>query len=175
MRVKLDVGATIDTLNRDELRAELEKYRAEGDAQAQGAMRGIKYFRLPRLYATPANGTIVLGEAWSALGTGQPYTGQSAGPNEGYVWSIRRLACNGLGTGATPDELNIYRSGHSSDPVWQLNGNNWAYTFGRTEMVLLGGEKLIAQSVGSMTGTGQVTLTGDAIEVPAEMMGKLVL
>lgn len=170
MKARFDIGAEVDTLTRGELREELARYRAEADAQAQGAMRGIKYFRLPRLYATPASGTVILGEAWA----GQPYTGQLLGPNEGYIWSVRRLACNGLGTGNSPDLLNIYRNGHSTDPVWQLNGNSWAYTFGKTEMILLPGERLIAASLGSMTATVQVTLTGDAIEVPAQMIGKLV-
>ena len=125
---------------------------------------------------TPASGTVVLGEAWSANGTVQLYSGQVMGPNEGYVWSIRHLACNGLATGGSPDELNIYWNGHmgGQQPVWQLNGNNFAYTFGRGEMVLRGGEKLIAQSVGSMTSTNQVTLYGSAIEVPSELIGKLV-
>lgn len=177
MRVKLDIGAEVDFLTRDELRGELDKYRAEQDAREQGAVRGIKYMRIPRLYATPASGTVRLGEAWSANGTVQTYTGQIAGPNEGYIWSIRHLACNGLGTGSSPDELNIYNTGFmgGQEPVWQLNGNNFGYTFGRAEMVLLGGERLIAQSVGSMTSTNQVMLYGAAIEVPSEMLGKLVL
>jgi hypothetical protein len=135
------------------------------------ALEGIKYFRLPRLYATPAAGTVVLGEAWS----GQSYTGQRTGPNESYVWSIRRLACNGLGTGNSPDILNIYRNGFSSDPVWQLNGNNWGYSFGPTELLLYPGERLIAHSLGSLVSTAQITLSGDAIEVPQAMIGKLVI
>jgi hypothetical protein len=139
--------------------------------QERDAVEGIKYFRLPVLYATPASGTVVLGESWA----GQPYTGQVTGPASGYVWSIRRLSCNGLGTGTSPDILNIYRNGHSQPPVWQLNGNNWGYSFGPTELLLLPGEKLIAASLGSLTSTVQISLAGDAIEVPQAMIGKLVL
>ena len=169
-KVRIDVGAEIDTLTKGELDDSLRQYRQQGDAAAQGAVRGIKYFRLPRLYATPASGTVVLGEAWA----GQSYTDQFLGPNEGYVWAIRRLACNGLNTGQSPDLLNIYRNGWHSDPVWQLNGNNFCYTFGNPDMILLAGERLIARSVGSMVSTAQITVTGDAIEVPSEMIGKLV-
>lgn len=135
------------------------------------AMTGIKYFRLPRLYATPASGTVRLGESWA----GQPYTGQSISPAQGFVWSIRRLTANGLGTGTSPDILNIYRNGIQSDPVWQLNGNNWGYSFGPTEMLLFPGEKLLAQSLGSLVATAQITLTGDALEVPQAMIGKLAV
>ena len=145
--------------------------RQEREQTQKDTYSGVKYFRLPRLYATPASGTVVLGEAWS----GQNYTGQIIGPNSGYVWSIRRLTANGLGTGTSPDILNIYRNDTSADPMWQLNGNNWGYTFGPTEMLLFPGEKLIAKSLGSMSSTVQITLSGDALEVPQEQLGKLVL
>jgi hypothetical protein len=140
-------------------------------AENRAALEGIKYFRLPTLYATPASGTVVLGQSWA----GQSYTGQIIKPNEGFVWSIRRLSANGLGTGNSPDILNIYRNGTGVAPVWQLNGNNWGYSFGPTELMLLPGEQLVAASVGSLTATVQITLTGDAIEVPFAMVGKLVL
>ena len=169
-KVKLDIGATIDTLSKDELDDSLATYRQQGDAYEQAAVRGIKYFRLPRLYATPASGTVLLGEAWA----GQSYTDQYIGPNEGYVWSIRRIAVNGLATGQSPDLLNLSRNGIRTDPVWQLNGNNWSYTFGKAEMVLLAGERLIGYSSGSLISTNQITITGDAVEVPSQMIGKLV-
>ena len=145
----------------------LAENRAE---ENRAALEGIKYFRMPTMYATPASGTVVLGQSWS----GQNYTGQIIKPNEGFVWSIRRLSCNGLGTGTTPDILNIYRNGTGVAPCWQLNGNNWGYSFGPTELLLMPGEKLIAASLGSLVATVQVTLTGDAIEVPFAMIGKLV-
>jgi hypothetical protein len=157
---------------REEAQQILDAALAENRAEEnRAALEGIKYFRLPTLYATPASGTVVLGQSWS----GQSYTGQIIGPNQGFVWSIRRLSANGLGTGTSPDILNIYRNGTGVAPCWQLNGNNWGYSFGPTEMLLLPGENLIAASLGSLVATVQVTLTGDAIEVPQAMIGKLVL
>ena len=169
-KVKLDVGATVDFLNKDELDGVLKKYHEQAELAERAKLSGIKWMRLPRLYATPASGTVLLGEAWP----GNSYTDQLVGPNQGYVWAIRRLACNGLGTGASPDLLNIYRNGHTSDPIWQLNGNSFAYTFGKGEFLLYPDERLIARSVGSMTSTAQVTLTGDLVQVPSEMIGKLL-
>lgn len=145
----------------------LAEHRAE---ENRAALEGIKYFRLPTLYATPASGTVVLGQSWA----GQAYTGQIIQPNQGFVWSIRRLSANGLGTGNSPDLLNIYRNGTQGAPVWQLNGNNWGYSFGLTELLLLPGESLVAASLGSLVATVQISLTGDAIEVPQAMIGKLV-
>ena len=158
----------VKPLTRDEL---AEVLREDRQAVEAARLEGIKYFRLPTLYATPSSGTVVLGQSWS----GQSYTGQIIGPNEGYVWSIRRLSANGLGTGTSPDILNVYRNGTGVAPVWQLNGNNWGYSFGPTEMLLLPGENLVGMSLGSLVSTQQVTLTGDAIEVPQAMIGKLVV
>lgn len=174
-KVRLDIGAEVDFLTKGELDDSLEK---QDERRAKAAERerlsGVKYFRLPRLFATPASGTVVLGQAWSANGTSQVYTDQICGPNQGYVWSIRRISVTGLGTGNSPDLLNIYRNDITFDPVWQLNGNSFAYTFSRGELMLLPGEKLVASSLGSMTATTQVVLSGEAVEVPAELIGKLV-
>ena len=163
-KVKLDIGATIDTLSKSELDDSLAKYRQQADAYSQGAMRGFKYIRMGRLYATPTTGTVV-------IGTGYP----NMAPDSGYVWSVRRLSATGLGTGNAPDILNIYRNETNTDPVWQLNGNNWCYTFGKSEFLLLSGEFLMAKSLGSMTSTSQITLSADVVEVPAEMIGKLIV
>lgn len=173
-KVKLDVGATIDFLNKDELDGIMGKYHREAQEIERAKLTGIKWMRLPRLYATPASGTVVLGEVWSANGTAQPYTDQIAGPNQGYVWSVRRLSVSGLGTGNSPDLLNIYRNGVRADPVWQLNGNSFAYTFGKGEFLLYPDERVIAASVGSMVSTTQIVLSGDLVQVPAEMTGKLL-
>ena len=170
-KVKLDVGATIDFLNKDELMDALAQHRQEADVQEQEYIKGLKYIRLPRLYATPASGTVRLGESWS----GNNYSDQIISPNSGYVWSIRRLVVTGLGTGTSPDIINFYRNGIGAGIVlWQLNGNSFGETFGKTEMILLPGDKLVAQSVGSMTSTNQVTITGDAVAVPSVMIGKLI-
>src|SRR5271154_6344338 len=122
-KVKLDVGATVDFLNKDELDGIMGKYHREAQEIERTKLAGLKYMRLPRLFATPASGTVALGEAWDANGTAQLYTDQRLGPSSGYVWSIRRLAVSGLGTGTSPDLLSIYRNSKNFDPIWQLNGN----------------------------------------------------
>ena len=153
--------ADIKPLTKDEL---TEVLKANREQQEIDAVKGIKYIRLPTLRGTPVNGTV-------ALGT----TGEFRGPHAGYLWSIRRLSVSGLGTGTSPDILNIYRTGTGVPPFWQLNGNNWGYSFGPAEMILLPGENLVAASLGSMVSTTQVILAGDAVELPQEMFGKMVI
>lgn len=158
----LNIGETLDMVNKQELHDTLLDAQAVFlERQEAAAVRGIKYFRLPFMYATPSGSAVTLG-----------LTQPTAGPAQGFAWSIRRLAAGGLTTGGSPDVLNIYRNGTATPVVWQLNGNNFAYTFGKMELILLPGETLIANGT-AITATGQITLSGDAVEVPAEMLGKL--
>jgi hypothetical protein len=158
-KVKLDFGAEVDFLDKGELDDSLSRYFSR---QESAKLQGIKYFRLPMLIGS------VSGNAFSIGGTGP----QQCGPGQGYAWSIRRLLINGLTAGTTPDVANFYRH-PNPQPLWQLNGNNFGQTFGRLELLFLPGEYLVVKSVGTIAATGQIMITGDAVEVPAEMIGKL--
>jgi hypothetical protein len=160
VRTELQIGAQLETLTRGELSSELAAQTQEIYRQQA---RGCKYMRL-----APAQATIA-SNAFSLDGTQT----SGLGPREGFVWTIRRLAVAGLTAGTTPDVVNIYRNSPTGLPVWQLNGNNWGTTFGKCELLLLGGETLSIASLGTIAATGKVTLTGDLLEVPAEEIFKL--
>lgn len=121
-----------------------------------------KHLRLPELYGTPASSAV-------SIGTTTP----EVGPESGYAWSIRRLVIDGMTSGATPDVINIYRNSTGTAPLWQFNGNNFGYTFGRLELVLKDGDVLVAASVGTFAATGRIRISGELIEVPAEQLFKL--
>lgn len=161
-KVKLDFGAELDVLTKGELDQSLA---GQPDALVRSWTRGIKHIRLPRLRGQASGGALT-------LGIEQP----QSGPDMGFAWSIQRLTVTGLTTGAgsgTPDIINLLRSGTGGDLLWQLNGDNLAYTFGKGQITLYGGDTLVAVSVGTFAATGVITLSGEAWEVPAEMMGKL--
>ena len=164
MKTKLELGAQLDTLNRGELRDELATQSQEIYRQFA---RGVKYLRFGP-YATT-----IASAAFSFDGSS---AGQNAqlGPREGFVWSVRRLVVTGLGTGTTPDVVNIYRGNPSGIPVWQLNGNSFGTTFGKGELLLMPGEVLSFANSGSVTATGQVTFSGDVLECAAEEIFKIV-
>jgi hypothetical protein len=159
-KVKLDFGAEVDFLDKGQLDDSLAHYFNE---QQSAALAGIKYFRLPRIVGTVASSAVTIGQTGSI----------QCGPGQGYCWSIRRLIVNGLQSGSSPDIINFYRNDVGNEPLWQLNGNSFGQTFGRLELLLLPGEYLVAQNVGTINATGQIRVTGDAIEVPAELLGKL--
>lgn len=157
-RFTLDFGMEVDMLTKDELDDSL---RAHGDALVQGAVEGIKWRRLPRLYGTASGGVLTLG------------TDTPVGPDQGYAWSLRRLYIDGLTGGSTPDVVQLYRNGTTEDPLWQISGATPQATFGRLELVLLGCDTLIVASTGTFAATGTITVSGELTEVPQLMLAKL--
>jgi len=155
----LAAGASIDILTQKELDDSLGR---ANDAAARAFVRGIKWMRLPQLRGIPSASAVTIGQQ-----------GDSAGPASGYAWTIRRLAVSGLTAGSTPDVIAFYRNGTTTEPVWQVTGTLPFVTFGRLELVLLGGDTLVAGNVGTLAATGTITLSGELVEVPQEMLGKL--
>lgn len=160
-KVKLDVGATVDFLNKDELdQSLLENGDHQSKAIERERIQGVKYLRLPVLVGTVASGTSVCGTKDTI-----------AGPANGYAWSIKRVYVNGLGTA---DTYGIYRNGTNSPPVWQVTGSVPDVHFGKLDFVLLGGETLVGGGIGTIqTSNTQITMNAEAIEVPQQFLGKL--
>jgi hypothetical protein len=126
----------------------------------QTRLLSIKYVRLPLLIATLATGLTVGGDQQPAQA---PQTA-----DQGFIWHLRHLVIEGLVSGATPDVVNILRQGRI---VWQLNGNQFAQTWGRGEMRLVAGELLSYAAVGTLT-SKTVIIHGTAEEVASEQEGK---
>lgn len=161
MRTNLELGAILDTVSPDELDRIVRQ--AAADWQREEA-RAVKYLRFGPLQAT------INAAAFTFDGSGN----SQAGPRAGFIWSIRRLLVTGLAAGATPDVINFYRNNPTGRPVWQLNGNSFGTTFGKTELLLLDGETLSFANSGSITATGTIGVDGDVVEIAAEQIWKLV-
>jgi hypothetical protein len=157
----LKAGAELDLLTKEEVRDLL----GEAEEYELARLRSEKWMRLPELLSGKASGSaLVLGES----------AGQVVGPREGYFWSVRRLVVSGLNSGATPDVVNLYRGTASGVPLWQFNGNNFGYTFGKGQMSLRGGENFALASVGTFNSLATITLAGELVEVPAQLAGKVI-
>ncbi len=130
-------------------------------AEQRAALRGIKVMRLPQISGKASGSALSIGAA------------ANIGPAAGYAWSLRRVIITGMTTGATPDVVNLYTGDVNSQPLWQFNGNNFGYTFGKLEQVIQPGEILLLASVGTFAATGIITMSGSLVEVPAEMLAKL--
>lgn len=184
-KVRLDAGVYIDTLNKDELDDALGAHGEElVKAQERAKLSGIKYIRAPRIQGTVFNGTIGVTGTY-VTGTGpQAVIGTGPwGPQQGYAWSVRRVAVGGLANANStiPDTVGIYRNDNYSPPVCAINASQPMVTFPTLGCVLFGGDKLIIGHIGSQgNGNSYGTLVSaylqadfDVIEIPAEQLGKL--
>ena len=120
--------------------------------------RAVKAIRLPVEQATGTNPFTMGGDVGTLNVT----------PEQGFVWSLRHLVLEGLTTGATPDVINIRRSSAQGQIIWQLNGNQFAQTWGRGEVVLFAGETLFYQSVGTFASVATIKAYGMAEQVAGE-------
>ena len=138
-------------------------------AQIRAEYRGVKWMRLPLLQAAAASNTVNIDETHTQ--------GIPLGPEQGYAWSLRRIVVYGMTTGSTPDIINMYRNHISGQvPLWQFNGNNFGYTFGRCEMTLMPGDTLKFSSAGLISyAASGATVSGELVQVPAEMLPKLAI
>lgn len=161
-KIALKAGAELDILSPDELRQELAKDFAWREI---AQLRGLKHMRLPEYLTGKASSNAI------SLGVDKGTT--AVGPDLGYVWSISRLVVTGLQSGASPDTVNIYKNVASGPIFWTFDGNHFGATFGKLQLTMYPGETLALASSGTFNSTAQVTLSGEVIEVPAELIGKL--
>jgi hypothetical protein len=161
-KITLQGGMHLEVPNREENREDVARVM---DERLLVQARGIKWMRLPEITGTASGSALNLDESHGAA---------IVGPESGYAWSLRRIVVDGMTSGATPDVLNMYRNSTGLAPLWQFNGNNFGYTFGRVEMTLGPGDTLKFASVGTFAATGRIRVSGELVEVPAEMLWKLV-
>lgn len=184
-KVKLDVGATVDFLNKDELDDALTEYQKRAAAAEYEKLKGVKYIRAPRIQGTVYNGTI--GNAGGTLfPTGTLYAtlgGPPWGPLQGYSWSIRRIAVGGLANvnGTNPDTIGIFRNTNTAPLIDLITANSPSKTYPTLGLVLHGGDSIVIGHVpnqvasntsGTLVSTA-IAVDFDVIEVPTEMLGKL--
>jgi hypothetical protein len=184
-KVKLDVGATVDFLSKDELADELAKNQDRAQAMERERLVGVKYIRAPRVQGTVYNGTIGnAGGTMFAAGTLAATLGSPQwGPTQGYCWSVRRIAVGGLanaGTGVC-DIVGIYRNTNTSPMIAQVSANSPMVTFPTLGCVLYGGDFLLlghvpnqvpSNTYGTLVST-YLQADFDVIEVPSEKLAAL--
>ena len=136
------------------------------DAALRDRYRGIKLMKMPRVQAQASGTTTTLAH--------QP-PGQQMGPDAGFIWRIGRITVtsNGTDTGAVTlfngtDPTNLSEE-YQVDNTLKVGaayypGSRGLYVF-PTEFLYL--------SVTTVAGN-IYTVTGQVVEVPAEMQGKIL-
>jgi len=152
--IELRAGAKINLLNQDELDQTLSKYMEQ-----PGSLRATDGIYLSVLLKTGSNPFTMGGDA----------VPNPQGPLQGYTWSVRRIAVEGLTAGATPDVLQVFSRNRL---VAQVTGALPVAFIGRGEAVIRSGETLEYRSLGTFAATGQIIASGFAEQVPQELEGR---
>ena len=144
---KMHAGAPVETLNQQELAAELTK---QTTAYFQEQARGFSTARFSGL-ATVANGSVTVpGNDASRFG-----------PEQGYAWAVQRVTAAGL---STNDVLSVYRDVATPLNLLGFITATGIFKPGSRGVILRGGEFLVV-SGSSLTATGDIVVTGEAIQV----------
>lgn len=174
-RFKVLANAELETTTPRELDDALRHHLAgHAEAWVQEVVRGLKPFRLPTLIAKITGaGTIVVNDASTYQVSVQGPSGMviQAGPASGMCWAVQRIGIDGLGTGDIGTFYrNEVRASNKIDVVAALSPTIYP---GKLGMLLYPDDTYLASVVTSL-GSGQLTIYGEAIEVPMAMIGKLV-
>jgi hypothetical protein len=149
MRFKLQAGAELDLLNREEMREELDAWSTE-------LRRGIRFRQIS-------------GRTDRAGGV---YTLTVDGPREGFMWAVTRLFVSGGGVVAGTDVFSVYVDEVTPSKLVEsglTRGQRWDVP----TLQLDGGSVLIVSGVGTGAGT-DVTASGQAVEIPMQAAWQLL-
>lgn len=166
-RVRLDFGAEVDLLSGAEHAKHLGALPAAIERQKA---QGLKHIRIPILTGTSSGtGGITLGSTGTAPGAGQPGSPTIAGPEQGYAWKVTRVSVFGL---SGTDSLPLYWG----EPAPQRFVHNFTvaspdWTTSRG-LLLKPGDFLCLS--GTITINETITVNGEVVEAPAELIYKLI-
>jgi hypothetical protein len=155
--------AEIDLLTKSELD---QVFSSHMDAEWRDRFRGVKFMKLPRINVV-ATGT------QTTIAHVPP--GQQQGPDSGFIWRIGRVtvSSNGADTGA----VTLYNGTDFTNLSGEYQVDNTlkigaAYYPGSRGLYVFPDEYLYYSAVTVAGNT--YTVTGQAVEVPMEMQGKIL-
>lgn len=163
-------GYEFETLTRAEAQEDVHAALGHHFSHFQHeALRGVKAIKLPIVTATAAGTT-------ATIPTAQGPEPIACGPQQGYFWRIGRvtISSNGVDAGA----VSLYAGSDPTSFAQQFLVDNTlavgkAYYPGTRGLFLWPGEQLYASLVSVANATYRIS--GIAIEVPAEMAGKILV
>jgi hypothetical protein len=158
-KVKLQAGAEIDFLNKKEMHEELNAMMTSWVGEVS---RGDRYPRF-KMYGTIAGGQVSIGTEDAQL----------VGPDEGFCWSLRRLAIVGGSYAPATDSLGLYL-GTDLNPSSVIQPPSLAKynAYEAGEMVLMPGDQIVV--AGGVAGAGKMWVTGQVRELPIPLLYRML-
>lgn len=151
-KFKIEAGAELDVLTKDEMGATLRGWLQE-------SVRGVKFVSIVAETAKTGATFTIGGNVAEPQGT--------LGPTDGFLWSVMSVNVNGPGVAAA-DTFVIYDGDTSGTRVRVPTLTNAGRSFQKGEFVMLGPRKI--RVTGASTGAGtEIFVAGMAIEVPLQL------
>lgn len=167
MKFKIEAGAELDLISRGELREELAI--ATG-AWREEISRGVKWRKFS---AQGVVGTPNPAGTW-LIGAGAPNNSKDTlGPDVGFVWAVTRIAVSGNGFVPGTDLFSVYVDEISPSRL-VISGLTRGNTWDVGTFVLHSGEALALSGAGTGVAGTDVTVSGQAVEVPAQLAWQLL-
>lgn len=160
-KVQILPGHEYDIVSPAELHHAFQREQERMDAFMRDSVRGIKPLRLQPQYQEVAAGA---------------FSGVIMGPASGYAWVVKRLTTYGIAAAdVNTAVINLYFGAEATDSLFidQLIPNA-AWKGSADCLVVNSGEDLFILGTG-VPSTSQVLVTGFAVEVPSEMIGKVLM
>lgn len=163
MKAKLQAGVELDLLTQTELREELQAAAAWRTEIA----RGVRWRKFS------AQGNVATG-VWTIGGAATPNNDKDQmGPQDGFVWSVTRVAVSGNGFVAGTDLFSVFVDENTPSKLVTSGLTRWQpYDVGT--LVLNGGEQLLLTGAGTGLAGTDVTVSGQAIELPVQLAWRMV-
>ena len=151
----MSAGKEFETLSKAELDASLKEWMID-------VVKGIRPVNISSQGNAVAT-AVTLGGATSL-------TGGTLGPEAGYWWAVSRLAVR---IDSVPAAFSLYRNAtNPGDLIRDVPGEANGYAaFGPYELMIAGGDTLLIQA-NSLTETGLLTVSGQAVEIPNQLVWK---
>lgn len=160
VKVKINAGAEIDTLTREELRQELRLMTSDWMAEVT---RGFKFRRFLALGPITAGAVSIVDGVDNTLG-----------PGAGMVWSVTSISVAGLALNDSVDCLV-----NDKDPIGSIarvagTGQYPTIRFNSPDIVLQENDTLSFTASGLVSTASQLQVFGRCIEIPRVLSYKLV-
>lgn len=159
-KFKIQANADIELLTRDEVRDVLRGWMEE-------IHRGLRFQEFSVTATVAGAGT------WQVAAPGPHDT---LGPAPGMVWAITRVAVSGPGFARATNDFSVYKDEISPSklvitvPGVATSTASWEWDVGG--LILVGGRRLAFAGAG--TAGQQVTVAGEAVEVPVQLAWQLI-
>lgn len=153
---KLSAGSEIDVLNKKELGEQLDVYTRNW---YQEKARGMTTAGFEGVATIAAGAVTIPGNRDKPIG-----------PHPGFAWALQRACAQGL---ASTDTIKIYKNAVNDIRfLGQMTGSAPVYSPGSVGVILRGGDRLIFTG-SSLSLTGDVSINGEAVELPELDLYKL--